>query len=115
MLTASRQAGQWREHIEVYGGGITALSENLDSCRIIYADHEEGVTMTPYCKGWCDTVERLGFKECLNHFIHCVQTREKPLTCAEDAFKTHELMDLILRSAGLPDLQSDCAFREPYA
>lgn len=114
MLTASRQAGQWREHIEVYGGGITALSENLDSCRIIYADHEEGITMTPYRKGWCDTADRLGFADCLKHFLHCVRTREQPLTCAEDAFKTHALMDRILRGAGLPDLQSEYAFRTPH-
>ncbi len=104
MLTASREAGQWREHIEVYGGGITAISEDLDSCRIIYPDREEGLSMTAYRKGWCDTVERIGFKDCLLHFLHCVRTREQPLTNAEDAFKTHELMDRILRAAGLPGM-----------
>ena len=112
MLTASREAGQWREHVEAYGGGITALSEDLDSCRIIYADHEESITMTPLRKGWCDTIERIGFKGCIEHFIHCVQTRESPLTSAEDAFKTHELMDRILRAAGLPDLQTAYPYRE---
>ena len=37
MLTASREAGQWREHVEAYGGGVTALPEDLDSCRILRA------------------------------------------------------------------------------
>lgn len=115
MLTASRESGQWREHIEVYGGGITAISDDLDSCRIIYNDHEEGISMTPLRKGWCDTIERLGFKQCLEHFFHCVRTREIPLTSAEDAFKTHELMDRILRSAGLPDLQKDYPYRDPMS
>ena len=113
MLTASREAGQWREHVEAYGGGVTALSEDLDSCRIIYADHEESITMTPLHKGWCDTIERIGFKGCIEHFIHCVQSRESPLTSAEDAFKTHELMDRILRAAGLPDLQTVYPYRDP--
>ena len=113
MLTASREAGQWREHVEAYGGGVTALSEDLDSCRIIYADHEESITMTPLHKGWCDTIERIGFKGCIEHFIRCVRTRESPLTSAEDAFKTHELMDRILRAAGLPDLQTAWPYRGP--
>lgn len=111
MLTASRESGQWREHVEAYGGGITAISDDLDSCRVIYSDHEESITMTPLYKGWCDTIERIGFKGCIEHFIHCVETREKPLTNVEDAYKTHELMDRLLRSAGLPDLQTDHPYR----
>ena len=113
LLTASRESGQWREHVEAYGGGISALSEDLDSCRIIYAEHEEALHMTPLRKGWCDTVERIGFQGCIEHFIHCVRTRETPLTSVEDAYKTHELMDRILRSAGLPDLQTDYPYRDP--
>ncbi|MBC7261541.1 MAG: Gfo/Idh/MocA family oxidoreductase, partial [Chloroflexi bacterium] len=107
LLVASREAGQWREHVEMYGGGITAISDNLDSYKVIYPDHEEGQTMTPLNKGWCTVVHRLGFEDCIKHFFHCVKTREKPLTNAEDAYKTHELMDRILRAAGLPDLSKD--------
>lgn len=107
VLVASREAGQWREHVEMYGGGITAISDNLDSYKVIYPDREEGQTMTPLNKGWCTVVHRLGFEDCIKHFFHCVQTREKPLTSAEDAYKTHELMDRILRAAGLPDLSKD--------
>lgn len=107
LLVASREAGQWREHVEMYGGGITAISDNLDSYRVIYPDREEGQTMTPLNKGWCTVVHRLGFEDCIKHFFHCVKTREKPLTNAEDAYRTHELMDKILRAAGLPDLSRD--------
>ena len=63
--------------------------------------------MTPMRQGWCRVVERLGFEPCIKHFIHCVQTRQTPLTSAQDAFKTHELMDRILRTAGLPDLSRE--------
>jgi virulence factor len=107
LLAASREAGQWREHVELFGGGISAVSDNLDSYRIIYPDREVGQTMTPMRNGWCTVVERLGFKNCIEHFFHCVRTREKPLTCAEDAFQTHELMNRILQAAGLPDLSKD--------
>ena len=107
LLAASREAGQWREHIEMYGGGITAISDNLDSWKAIYPDREEGQTMTPLHQGWCTVVNRLGFESCIRHFFHCVKTRETPLTSAEDAFRTHALMDRILRAAGLPDLSRD--------
>ncbi len=107
LLAASREAGQWREQVEMYGQGRTAISDNLDSWRVIYADHEEGQTMTPLHQGWCTVVNRLGFENCIQHFFHCVKSRETPLTSAQDAFKTHELMDRILRSAGLPDLSKE--------
>lgn len=111
LLAASRESGQWREHVELYGGGVTAISDNLDTCKIIYPDKEEAYSFTPLNKGWCTVVNRLGFEDCIKHFVHCVKTREKPLTDAEDAFKTHILMDKILRSAGLPDLSKDWEVR----
>ncbi|HSK68962.1 MAG TPA: Gfo/Idh/MocA family oxidoreductase [Candidatus Limnocylindria bacterium] len=104
LLAASRESGQWREQIEMYGGGVTAVSDNLDACRVIYPDREEAFHFTPLNKGWCTVVNRLGFEGCIKHFIHCVRTRETPVTNAQDAYKTHELMDRILRAAGLPDL-----------
>lgn len=107
LLAASRQAGQWREQVEMYGHGITTVSDNLDSYKVIYPDHEEGQSFTPLNKGWCTVVNRLGFENCHKHFFHCVKIREQPLTNAEDAFKTHELLDRILRAAGLPDLSKE--------
>ena len=107
LLAASREAGQWREQVEMYGNGITAISDNLDRCKIIYHDKEEALDMTPLRKGWCTVVERIGFENCIKHFFECVKTRAKPLTSSEDALKTHVLLDKILRAAGLPDLSKD--------
>jgi|LSQX01.1.fsa_nt_gb virulence factor len=107
LLAASREAGQWREQVEIYGENMTAVSDNLDSYKVIYPDREEGQTFTPLNQGWCTVVNRLGFEDCIKHFFHCVRTRETPLTSAEDAYKTHELMDRILKAAGLPDLSND--------
>jgi len=107
LLAASREAGQWREQVELYGSGITAISDNLDRVKIIYRDKEESLDMTPLRQGWCTVVERIGFEGCIKHFFDCVKTRTKPITSAEDAFKTHVLLDKILRAAGLPDLSKD--------
>lgn len=40
----------------------------------------------------------------IEHFFQCLKTDTQPLTNAEDAFRTHELANRILKSAGLPDL-----------
>lgn len=107
MLCASREAGQWYERIELFGGNKTVIMESPDRLTVIKPDHEEVYNSTPLHKGWANYVECIGFKACDRHFIDCVQTRQKPLTSAEDAFKTHLLMNQILVSAGLPDLTQE--------
>jgi len=109
MLNASREAGQWYERIELFGGGKTVIMESPDRLTVIKPDHEEVYNATPLHKGWADYVEGIGFYGCNRHFIDCVKTREKPLTSAEDAYKTHELVDCVLRTAGLPDLSEEWA------
>ncbi len=107
LLGASRSAGQWVERMELYGGGISVFAETPDTIRIIDKEKEIVQNMTPLAQGWARVEDKLGFRPCVDHFIHCVQTREKPLTNAEDAFKTHKLLNDILVSAGLPDMTSD--------
>ena len=107
LLGASRQAGQWREHIEMYGNDMNVIVDTPDTYRVVYKDHEYVENMTPLCKGWANVEEKMGFKPCIEHFINCVRTREKPLTNAEDAYKTHLLMNEILRISGLPDMTKD--------
>lgn len=107
LLGASREAGQWYERVEMFGDNKTVIMESPDRLTIIRPDFEEVRNMTPLNKGWSNYLDTIGFRGCDRHFIDCVISREKPLTNAEDAFKTHELMDRILRSAGLPDLSKD--------
>ncbi len=111
MLNASREAGQWYERIEMFGGNRTVIMESPDRLTVVKPDHEEVYNSTPLHKGWANYVECIGFLGCDQHFIDCVRTRSKPLTSAEDAFKTHELMNRILNSAGLPDLSQDWSHR----
>lgn len=107
MLCASREAGQWYERIELFGGNQTVIMESPDRLTVIKPDHEEVYNSTPLHKGWANYVECIGFEACDRHFIDCVRTRQKPLTSAEDALKTHLLMNQILVAAGLPDLTQE--------
>ena len=107
MLCASREAGQWYERMELFGGNKTVIIESPDRLTIVRPDYEEVYNSTPLKKGWANYVEQIGFYPCDRHFIECVKTRQKPLTSAEDALKTHQLMNEILRKAGLPDLTKE--------
>lgn len=107
LLGASRSAGQWVERVELFGGGKSVFVTTPDSIKIVGGDSETVYTMTNLAQGWARVIDKLGFKPCIDHFIHCVKTRETPLTNVEDAFLTHKLMDTILRKAGLPDLSKD--------
>ena len=52
-----------------------------------------------------DVYKRQGFSYAIRHFLDCVKEDRVPLTNAVDAYKTHELLDRILRSAGLPGME----------
>lgn len=107
LLGASREAGQWYERIEMFGDNKTVILECPDRVTVIKPDHEEVKNMTPIYKGWANYLDTIGFRGCDRHFIDCVKTRQKPLTSAEDAYKSMELMNRILVSAGLPDMTKE--------
>lgn len=107
LLGASREAGQWYERIEMFGGGKQVIMESPDRLTVVKADHEEVYNSTPLAKGWSNYLDAIGFRPCDRHFIDCVKSREKPITSAEDAYKSMELMNRILKSAGLPDLEKE--------
>ena len=104
LLLASRSAGQWVERIELYGHNQSVYVEAPDSVRVVDNEKETHMTMTPLAMGWARVEDKLGFRQCVEHFIECVTTRQQPLTNGVDALKTHELMHRILQKAGLPDL-----------
>lgn len=107
LLGASREAGQWYERIEMFGDNKTVIMQSPDRLTIIRPEYEEVYNQTPLHKGWSNYLDTIGFRPCDRHFIDCVKTREKPLTSAEDAYKTMELMNRILQSAGLPDMTKE--------
>lgn len=102
MLIAARCSGQWEETIELHGGNLSAFIKMPDSVTITDAQEQHTTAMTPLAMGWARSEDKLGFTNAIRHFLDCVRDNQTPLTNAADAYKTHELLDRILRSAGLP-------------
>lgn len=105
ILVADRSAGQWEETIEMHGGGRSVLIKMADSVTITDEKEQHTMEMTPLAMGWAKSEDKLGFTNAIRHFLDCVKNDQTPITNAVDAFKTHELMDRILRSAGLPSME----------
>ena len=106
-MAASREAGQWYERIEMYGDNKTVIMESPDRLSIARKDYTEVYDQTPLHKGWSNYLDAIGFRPCIRHFIDCVKTRQTPMTSIEDAYKTMELMDRLLKAAGLPCLSEE--------
>ncbi|MFT4104779.1 MAG: Gfo/Idh/MocA family oxidoreductase [Lacrimispora sp.] len=102
ILVADRSAGQWEETIEMHGGSRSVLIKMPDSVTITDEREKHTMEMTPLAMGWAKSEDKLGFSNAIRHFLDCVKNNQTPITNAADAFKTHELLDRILRSAGLP-------------
>ncbi len=105
ILVADRSAGQWEETIEIHGGNRSVLIKMADSVTITDEKEQHTMEMTPLAMGWAKSEDKLGFRNAIRHFLDCVKNDQMPITNAADAFKTHELMDRILRSAGLPAME----------
>jgi len=104
MLVADRSSGQWYESIEMHGGNRSVLIKMPDSVTITDGEEQRTIEMTPLAMGWAKSEDKLGFSFAIRHFLDCVRENKTPLTNAADAYKTHELLDKILRSAGLPGM-----------
>lgn len=104
ILVASRTAGQWYETVDLYGGGLTVRVNAPDDVTIVNPEAEVKTVMTPLAMGWARLEDKMGFKQEVEHFIDCVRTGQQPLSNGADAVRTHELVDAILRKAGLPGM-----------
>ena len=105
MLIADRASGQWNESYEIHGGNHSALIRMPDAVSITDSEGVHTTDMTPLAMGWAKSEDKLGFSYAIRHFIDCLKEDKKPLTSADDAFKTHVLLDKILRTAGLPGME----------
>ncbi len=59
----------------------------------------------PLAMGWAKSEDRLGFSFAIRHFFDCIRNNKTPMTSPQDAYKTHELLNRILISAGLPGME----------
>lgn len=105
MLIADRSSGQWEESIEIHGGNRSVFIRMPDSVTVVDSEEKHTTEMTPLAMGWARSEDKLGFSYAIRHFLDCIKENRTPLTNAADAFKTHVLLDQILRSAGLPGME----------
>lgn len=105
MLIADRSSGQWEETIEIHGGNHSVMIKMPDSVTVVDSQAMHTTEMTPMAMGWAKSEDKLGFTNAIRHFIDCLKEDKTPMTNAADAFKTHVLLDKILRSAGLPGME----------
>jgi len=101
-LVAARSAGEWDERLEAYGDLTTVRVITPDSISVVKEGVTSTIEMRPRALGWVDSTQTLGFGPEVSHFIDCVRQRRQPLTNGRDALRTQELVEEILRAAGLP-------------
>ena len=102
ILIADRSAGQWEESLEMHGGNKTVLVHMPESVTVVDNEQRHTTELTPLAMGWAKSEDKLGFSYAIRHFFDCIRNNAEPLTSPEDALKTHELLNRVLISAGLP-------------
>ncbi|MDE7242859.1 MAG: Gfo/Idh/MocA family oxidoreductase, partial [Oscillospiraceae bacterium] len=105
LLVADRSAGQWEESLEMHGGNRTVLIHMPESVTIVDNEQRHTTEMTPLAMGWAKSEDKLGFSYAIRHFFDCIRNNTMPLTSPQDAYKTHELLNRVLLSAGLPGME----------
>lgn len=101
----NREAGQWEEKVDVYGSTETIHINYPMSIRIIRNNQIRATEVIPESWGTISVEETWGFKNMINHFFDCIIQDEEPLTSAQDAVMTHELVHKIYTAAHLPGLE----------
>jgi virulence factor len=102
ILIADRSAGQWEESIEMHGGNRTILVHMPESITVVDNEQRHTTELTPLAMGWAKSEDKLGFSYAVNHFFECIREDKTPITNPHDAYKTHVLLNEVLKSAGLP-------------
>jgi len=86
----------------VFGHGRSAVVDAPDRVSLGQDGQARVTEMTPINMGWAHVVDKLGFRQELEHFVECVGTRAEPRTSGADAVRTQGLMDRLLQAMGLP-------------
>ena len=99
VVLTSLQAGSWQERVTLHGGSLTA---EVTAFRELVVKHEERVEVYgPDRPGkWIPELVERGFHGAVEHFFHCVRERETPQTNGYEGFRTQELVEAFVTSAG---------------
>lgn len=90
-------AGAVTERVELQGGGLTVIVEEMERV-IVREDGRERVE--PLFGSWTSTLEKRGIAPELEHFLACLREGRTPETSAAEALATQRLAEEILTSAG---------------
>jgi len=97
-LLTSHTAGAWQESVTLHGSNISIHINAFRDLKIIKQDHEEIYGVDRPGNWTSDLMER-GFTGEIEHFFHCIKTRETPETNGFEATKTQLLLEDILTKA----------------
>jgi len=111
VLMAARCAGEWDERLEAYGELTTVRVVAPDSVAIARDGETRLAEIRPRANGWANVTEIAGFGPEIDHFLECIRERREPLTSGQDAVRTQELVERIVRVAGLPTTDAEWAVR----
>lgn len=94
-LSQSYGAGAATERVELHGGGLTVIVEEMERLRI----RENGTERIETIGGsWTTTLEKRGILPAAEHFLTCLRDGTQPDTTASDALRTQQLAEAIFLS-----------------
>ncbi len=94
-LLTSHTAGAWQESATLHGDQISVHVNAFRNLIIHQHDHEE-MYGADRAGSWIPNLQERGFIPEIEHFLHCVRTREQPSTDALEAYKTQLLYEQLI-------------------
>ncbi len=95
------QAGGWMERYTLHGGGATLVVDAFVRARWITTESER-VFETGGMGTWMRSLEARGFVGGVGHFFHCLDSRERPHSSGDEAWKTQQLLEAMIARAEGP-------------
>ena len=97
-ILSSHTAGLWQENVTIHAEG---LSIHVDAFRNLLIRHNnfEELYGSDRAGNWMPDLKERGFIPEIEHFFHCVQSREEPESSAFEATKTQQLMEKLISSS----------------
>lgn len=94
-LSQSRGAGQATERVELHGGGLSVVVEDMQRLVIREGGRERVETVAG---PWTPTLTVRGMQGATEHFLACLRGEGAPETTAAEALATQELAEAILEA-----------------
>jgi virulence factor len=94
-ILTSHTAGIWQESAALHGENRSVHVNAFRDLWVRYEDHEE-LFGTDRAGKWVPDLKERGFIPAIEHFFHCIQTREEPESNGLEAAKTQQLMERLV-------------------